>query len=234
MPANTVVDVYNDLIGAQHKVIRGSIGVQFQANLNPAVGRVYGFKSGVLVNAVTPHGPADQGGLKAGDIIISVDGKSIKDGDALVADIASRKPGTTVRLGYIRAGQEASATLTIADRAKLYAPQTSSGSGEKGPENAPSPAEGKLGMRVDAVPQPLAAKGVHGVIVTKVKPGSVGDEIGMAAGVVITEVNRQPVTSVDQFQSIVSGLKSGQDVVFRVVDSRNPTAGGTYLGGTMP
>ena len=100
MPSNTVIGVYNDLIGPEHKVIRGSIGVQFQASLNPAVQRVYGFKSGVLVNAVTPHGPADQAGLKAGDIITTVDGKPIKDGDALVTDIAARKPGTTVHLGY--------------------------------------------------------------------------------------------------------------------------------------
>ena len=46
MPSNTVIGVYNDLIGPEHKVIRGSIGVQFQASLNPAVQRVYGFKSG--------------------------------------------------------------------------------------------------------------------------------------------------------------------------------------------
>jgi serine protease Do len=234
MPANTVIQVYNDLIGPDHKVVRGSIGVQFQENLNPAVGRVYGFKAGVLVNAVTPHGPADQAGLKAGDIIVSVDGKPIKDGDALVNDIASRKPESTVHLGYVRAGQQSSATLTIADRAKLYAGQANNQPGQNGPESAPNAAEGKLGITVEAVPQALASKGVRGVLVTQVKPGSLADEIGLAAGVVITEINKQPVTGPDQFQSIVSGLKPSQDVVFRVVDSRNPTAGGTYLGGTLP
>jgi serine protease Do len=234
MPANTVIQVYNDLIGPEHKVVRGSIGVQFQENLNPAVGRVYGFKAGVLVNAVTPHGPADQAGLKAGDIIVSVDGKPIKDGDALVNDIASRKPGSTVHLGYVRAGQQSTATLTIADRAKLYAGTASNQPGQSGPESAPNAAEGKLGITVEAVPQALASKGIRGVLVTQVKPGSLADEIGLAAGVVITELNKQPVNGPDQFQSMVSGLKSGQDVVFRVVDSRNPTAGGTYLGGTLP
>src|SRR5580658_4011647 len=123
MPSNTVIGVYNDLIGPEHKVVRGSIGVQFQANLSPAVQRVYGFKAGVLVNAVTPHGPADQAGLKAGDIITTVDGQSIKDGDALVSEIAARKPGSSVHLGYMRGTQTANATLTIADRAKLYAAQ---------------------------------------------------------------------------------------------------------------
>jgi serine protease Do len=234
MPSNTVIGVYNDLIGPEHKVIRGSIGVQFQAALSPAVQRVYGFKSGVLINAVTAHGPADQAGMKAGDIITTVDGKPIKDGDALVMDIAARKPGATVHLGYVRAGQTATATLTIADRAKLYAAQPVSQNGESGPESAPNASEGKLGLTVEPVPGPLASKGVHGVLVTQVKPGSFADEAGLLAGEVITEINKQPITGLDQFQSLVSGLKAGQDVGFRVVDSRNPSLGGSYLGGTLP
>ncbi len=234
MPSNTVIGVYNDLIGPEHKVIRGSIGVQFQASLSPAVQRVYGFKAGVLVNAVTPHGPADQAGLKAGDIITTVDGKPIKDGDALVTDIAARKPGSTVHLGYVRAGQTSAATLTIADRAKLYAAQPASQNGENGPESAPNASEGKLGVTVEAVPPALVSKGIHGVLVTRVKPGSFADESGLTPGLVITEINRQTVNNIDQFQSLVSALKAGQDVGFRVVDSRNPTAGGTYLGGTLP
>jgi serine protease Do len=234
MPSNTVIGVYNDLIGPEHKVVRGSIGVQFQASLNPAVQRVYGFKTGVLVNQVTPKGPADQAGLKAGDIITTVDGKPIKDGDALVTDIAARKPGSTVHLGYVRSGQTSTATLTIADRAKLYAAQPSSQNGQNGPESAPNASEGKLGITVEAVPGALTSKGIHGVLVTQVKPGSFADESGLTPGLVITEINRQPVTSIEQFQSLVSALKAGQDVGFRVVDSRNPTAGGTYLGGTLP
>jgi serine protease Do len=234
MPSNTVISVYNDLIGPDHKVIRGSIGVQFQASLSPAVQRVYGFKSGVLINAVTPKGPADQAGLKAGDIITTADGKPMKDGDELVTDIAARKPGTTVKLGYMRGSTTSTATLTIADRAKLYAAQPVSQNGENAPESAPNASEGKLGITVEAVPSALASKGIHGVLVTQVKPGSFADEAGLAPGLVITEINRQAVTSLDQFQSLVSGLKSGQDVGFRVVDSRNSGAGGTYLGGTLP
>jgi len=47
MPSNTVVAVYNDLIGTTHKVTRGSIGIQFREGLSGAVNRVYGFKNGV-------------------------------------------------------------------------------------------------------------------------------------------------------------------------------------------
>jgi serine protease Do len=234
MPSNTIVQVYNDLIGTEHKVVRGSIGVQFQENLSPAVLRVYGFKTGVLVNGVTPHGPADQAGLKAGDIIVSVDGKPIKDGDVLVSDIAARKPGTTVRMGYVRSGQQQTATLTIADRTKLYATQPGEENGENGPENAPNAAQGKLGITIQAVPQALASKGIRGVLVQDVKPGSFADEIEVPPGFIITEMNKQPISSVDQFNSLVTNLKSGQDVVFKVIDPRNPTAGSTYVGGTLP
>ncbi|HEX3942031.1 MAG TPA: trypsin-like peptidase domain-containing protein [Acidobacteriaceae bacterium] len=238
MPSNTVIKVYNDLIGPAHKVVRGSIGIQFQENLAPAVGRVYGFKTGVLVNAVSPSGPAEKAGIKAGDIIVSVDGNPVKDGDALVTDIASRKPGTNVQLGYLRAGKQMTANVGIVDRAALYASQGEAQTGPNGPESAPDAAQGKLGISVQAVPSALASKGVHGVIVDQVKPGSFADEIGLAPGLIITEMDtqqtKQAISSTDQFQSAVSSLKSGEDVAFVVVDSKNPSAGGTYIAGTLP
>ena len=55
--------------------------------------------------------------------------------------------------------------------------------------------------------RPLASKGIQGVLVTQVKPGSFADESGLTSGLVITEINRQPVTSMDQFQSLVSALE---------------------------
>src|SRR6202012_2086431 len=87
MPSNPVVSVYNALISPSHKVVRGSIGIQFRPNLSGAVNRIYGFKTGVLVQQVQPGGPADKGGLKPGDIITHIDGRPIKDGDDLVNEI---------------------------------------------------------------------------------------------------------------------------------------------------
>ena len=106
MPSNTVVSVYNQLIGPDHKVARGSIGVEFNAVPNPAVARVYGVSSGVTIANVTPNGPADKAGLKTGDTIVSVNGKTVKTGDELVAEISSLKPGTDAKLGYVRNGKD--------------------------------------------------------------------------------------------------------------------------------
>src|ERR1700676_5279985 len=67
MPSNTVAQVYNQLIGPDHRVSRGSIGIMFNALDNPAIARVYGTGSGVTISDVTPGSPAEQAGLKVGD-----------------------------------------------------------------------------------------------------------------------------------------------------------------------
>ena len=106
MPSNTVVQVYNQLIGPEHKVTRGSIGVEFAAQPVPAIARVYGVQSGVTISNVVPGSPADSAGLKVGDTITSVDGRDVKNGDELVADIASRKPSSKAKLGFVRNGKK--------------------------------------------------------------------------------------------------------------------------------
>ena len=119
MPSNTVANVYNQLIGPDHRVSRGSIGIEFAAQPNPAIARIYG--SGVTVSNVVSGTPADEAGLKIGDTITSVDGKEVKSGDELVADIASRKPGSKAKLTFVRNGKKQDTTVTIADRSKLFA-----------------------------------------------------------------------------------------------------------------
>jgi serine protease Do len=233
MPSNTVVDIYNDLIGPSHKVTRGSIGIQFRQGLSGAVNRVYGFKNGVLVQSIQPGGPAEKAGLKPGDIVISIDGRNIKDGDDLVNEIASRRPGSSVRIGYLRDGKQADATVTIGDRDKVFA-----NLGEPPEENSPDekaePGETKLGIVVRDVSPTTAAK-IHtqGVVVQSVRSGSFGDLQGLQPGLVITRINKQPTGTKDQFDAVVGKLKSHDDVVFEVIDPRHPENGINYLGGTL-
>ena len=233
MPSNTVVAVYNDLISPSHKVTRGSIGIQFREGLSGAVNRVYGFKTGVLVQEVQPGGPADKAGLKAGDIINTIDGRNIKDGDDLVNEIASRRPGSTIRLGYTREGKSEDTTVTIGDRDKVFAdlgnPQP-----ESNPDNGGDVGETKLGIVVHEIPPAVASK-LHspGVAIDSVRTGSFGDLQGLEPGLVITHVNRQPTGTKDQFNAVVSKLKAGDDVVFEIIDPRHPDQGINYIGGTL-
>jgi serine protease Do len=234
MPANTIASVYNMLIGPEHKVVRGSIGIQFQVAQSSAVGRVYGFSNGVIVGVVTPNGGAAKAGMQAGDVIVSIDGRNIKDGDDLVADISARRIGSTVKLGYLRDGKQEVANVVIGDRAKTYA--SIAGEDDETPTpDEPDAGQGKLGITVTAIPPPVAAKigTKSGVMVTSVRPGSFADEIGLTKTAVITAINKKPVTDEASYRAIVATLKSKDDVVF-VIQSPSQKGFNSYVGGTLP
>jgi serine protease Do len=233
MPSNTVVEIYNDLISPSHKVTRGSIGIEFKEGLPGAVNRVYGFKTGVLVQRVRPGGPADKGGVKVGDIVTTIDGRSIKDGDDLVNEIASRRPGSTIRLGYLRDGKQGDTTITIGDRDKVFADLTGQ-QAEASPDDKGDAGEAKLGIVVrDASPSTVAKLHTPGVVVQSVRSGSFADLQQLEPGLVIVRINKQPTATKEQFDAVVGKLKTGDDVVFEVIDPRHPDSGLNYLGGTL-
>jgi serine protease Do len=236
LPSNTVVQVYNQLIGPEHRVARGSIGIMFDSVENPAIARVYGNGSGVTVSSVVAGSPADQAGLKVGDTITVVDGKKVTKGSELVADIASRKPGAKVQLGFVRNGKQQETTVTIADRAKLFAARLNeddSGNDESAPK------QNKFGITVRKLTPEMADRldmpAGKGVIVQDVKPGSFAEDVNLNRGDVILEVNKQPVNSEEDFAKVESSLKSGQDVVFLVRPRGSSRQDGTiFLPGTLP
>src|SRR5437588_46612 len=186
LPSNTVVQVYNQLIGPEHRVSRGSIGVTFGAQQNPAIARVYGVSGGVTIQDVVAGSPADQAGLKVGDTITAVDGKEVKTGDDLVSDIASRKPGSKAKLSFVRNGKKEETTVTIADRQKLFA--TRLGEDEEGNDQE-EPKPSKFGLTVRPLTPEIADRldvpAGKGIIVQDVKPGSFAEDVGLNRGDVI-------------------------------------------------
>jgi len=233
LPSNTVAQVYNDLISPSHKVTRGSIGIEFKVELPGAVNRIYGFKNGVLVSRIQAGGPAEKADLKPGDIITTIDGRPIKDGDDLVNEIASRRVGSTIRLGYLRDGKQADTTVSIGDRDKVFA-DLNGGQAEVNPDEKGDVGESKLGIVVREATASMAAK-LHtpGVVIQSVRAGSFADLKGLAPNLVITRINKQPTSTKEQYDAVVRKLKSGDDVVFEVVDPRHPDYGINYLGGTL-
>lgn len=236
MPSNTIANVYNMLIGPEHKVVRGSIGISFQSATSSAVGRVYGFKNGIIVSTITPNGGAAKAGIKPGDVIVSLDGRPVKDGDDLVNDISARKVGSAVKIGYLRDGKQNTADVIIGDRAKTYADLAGDNDND---DNTPQEADAgqtKLGITVSAIPAAVTQKaGIsRGVIVTAVRPGSFADDIGLSKGAIITEINKKPVTDEASYRTIVGGLKSKDDVVFVIHSPLRKDNGNSYVGGTLP
>jgi serine protease Do len=236
LPSNTVVQVYNQLIGPEHRVARGSIGIMFDAVENPAITRVYGAGSGVTVSSVVPGSPADQAGLKVGDTITTIDGHKVTKGAELVADIASRKPGVKVAVGFLRNGKQQDTSVTIADRAKLFAARLND---DEGGNDESTPKQNKFGLTVRKLTPEMADRldmpAGKGVIVQDVKTGSFAEDINLNRGDVILEVNKQPVNSEEDFAKVESSLKSGQDVVFLVRPRGSTRQDGTiFVAGTLP
>lgn len=224
LPSNLVAKIYNQLT-KDGRVRRGSIGIDFLNAENPALLRSFGAKEGVVINNVRPGSPADKAGLRSGDVIVAIDGKPVKSGDELMDAIAGTAPGTTVRVRYFRDRKTAETGVTLADRNELYSELA--GDERRAPsEEAPSGV--KFGLSL--------APSEGGVAIRTVEPGSFADDIGLAVGDVIVELQRQPVNSVDDVRRIQRGLKSGQDVVFKV--ERRAAAGGRsqtlFLAGTLP
>ena len=236
LPSNTVVQVYNQLIGPEHRVARGSIGIMFDAVENPAITRVYGNGTGVTISSVVSGSPADQAGLKVGDTITTVDGKKVMKGSELVADIASRKPGSKVALGFVRNGKQQDTSVTIADRAKLFAARLNE---DEGNNDESAPKQDKFGITVRKLTPEMAERldmpAGKGVIVQDVKPGGFADDINLGRGDIILEINKQTVNSEEDFAKVESSLKSGQDVVFLVRPRGSSRQDGTiFVPGTLP
>jgi serine protease Do len=231
MPSNTVVEVYNDLIGPSHKVTRGSIGIYFNQGLSGSVTRMYG--NGVIVRQVEPGGPAEKAGLKPRDVINTIDGRPLKDGDDLVNEIASRRPGSSIRLGFLRDGKQMDTTVTIGDREKIFANQGAEAEASN-PDDKGDAGETKLGMVVRDAPAAVTAK-IHmpGVMIQSVRTGSFADLQQLEPGLVIVRLNKQTTGTREEFNAVVSKLKNGDDVVFEVIDPNHPDDGISYVGGTL-
>ncbi|GAC1650257.1 MAG: serine protease HtrA [Acidobacteriaceae bacterium] len=233
MPSKIVSNVYNQLISGEHRVVRGSIGVMFNAEPRPEIAKLYG--KGVTVTEVTPNSPADKAGLKVEDTITAVNGKSISSGDELVNTISALKPGTAAQVDYLRDGKAGKASVTIADRSKLIREDNADAGDESA--NPAEPQSGKLGVTIRPVPPEVAQRlnlpSGRGVLVADVKPGSLAEDIGLQRGMIILDLNRKPVANEQDFRDRVNALKSGDSVVM-LVRSPGRSGGTILLSGTLP
>jgi serine protease Do len=217
LPSSTAINVYNQII-SQGRVTRGSIGVSFQEELgtNAITLKELGAPHGIVIMGVEPGSPAEKAGLKGGDVITAVNGKPVKTGNDLVNPIAQATIGSKVKLDYVRDRAPHETTAVVEDRTRVF-PTQAGRVGDQPGEEAPV----EFGLRVDSLTPERASRvgmeGQRGVLVMDVDPASFADDLGFGRGDVITEINHETVTSVDDYKKAVAKLKPGQNVVFKVL-----------------
>ena len=244
MPINTAAKVYNEIIKTGH-VTRGSIGISFLDNAEAKdLVKAYGGTQGVFVREVTPDSPAEKAGIKSEDIITSVDGQPVKNGQDLIDLVSVTPVGSTVSVGLLRDGKKETLKVAVGDRAKLVGGLNTPDAVEP---DAAEPTNAKFGISIqnlnDGMRQSMGFKGKGGVVVQSVEPGSFADDIGLVKGDVIESMtsNNQHhgVNSVDDIKQIQSKLKTGDTVAFKVQRNTGAQRGNgqwttIYPAGTLP
>ncbi|HWB85219.1 MAG TPA: Do family serine endopeptidase [Bryobacteraceae bacterium] len=240
LPINTAVQVYNAII-KNGKVTRGSIGVQFtQSDSEQARSllKAYGVTEGVFVQNVAPGGPADKAGLKAGDVIVAINGKPMHDGSQLVSTVTGTPVGSTLNITAVREGKRQDFKVVVGDLAQVFPDQFGSGQSDEG--NKAEGTTAKFGMSIqnlsDEARQNLGIKQKGGIQVVSVEPGSFAEDIGLQAHDILLSINRQPVNSVEDVRRIQSTLKPGEAVAFHVLrqQGRGGDWNSAFLAGTLP
>ena len=239
LPSKVAVGVYNQII-ERGKVIRGSIGVTFteEQSKNPIVLHELGASYGLVLQSVEAGGPADRAGVKAGDVITSVNGLAVRSGSDLVNPIADTPIGAKVQVTYLRSHQEHEATLVVEDRAKLFPDRAGDDDTDQKLEPRGAVPAG-LGLRVEELKPDKAHRAYfqdqRGVLVIDVAPASFAEDIGFFRGDLIAEINQMPVTSVGEYNAALSSLKPGQQVVFKTLrHDESQRVLTVYLAGLAP
>ncbi|MFY9584204.1 MAG: Do family serine endopeptidase [Candidatus Acidiferrales bacterium] len=235
LPSNTAINVYNQLISTG-KVTRGSIGVRFteENGTNAIVLKELGAPYGIVIEDVEPGSPAAKAGLQPGDVITSVNGNPVHKGNELVNPIAQTRVGDKVRVTYVRDHKEREATLTVEDRVKVFPDRAGHNEGQPGEA---TPVE--FGLRVEDLTSDrarrLGIEAQRGVLVTEVQPAGFGDDIGLARGDIIVEVNHEAISSVGDYRRVLAKLKAGENVVFKVMRRADTDRMLTvFLAGVVP
>jgi serine protease Do len=211
IPVNMAKGIYEQLIESG-TVTRGFLGVNIQdltADLAESLGLERETK-GVIIPQVSKDSAAEKAGVEKGDIVVELNGQKVEDKDVFRNQIAMLKPGTKVELVVLRDGKRKSLTVELGQK-----PQDQQAAAAGGAE-----AEKTLGIGVtnlsDKLAERLGFEGLSGVVVESVEPDSLAAEKGIAAGMLIMEVNRKPVKNTKKFDKAVKQAVKGGKVLLLV------------------
>ena len=207
IPINMVKDLLPQL--KKGKVVRGWLGVMIQ-QINKELKEKLGLKDekGALVADVMDGGPAEEAGIKRGDVIISFDGEEIKEMSELPYIVASTPVGKKVTVEVIRKGRKKKFEVEVGEIKE-----------EKGAPAA-TEAKPKLGMTVKEIAPELARQlnlsEDKGVVVVRVDANSPAKDAGIRPGDIILEVDQEEIKDLEAYEEKIEDYKTGDTVLFLI------------------
>lgn len=224
IPAATARAITDRLMRGQ-QIERGYLGVEI-ANLLPdqreALGLPADFR-GAYINDVTPDTPASRAGLRAGDIVTSVNGRRLDGSTAVTRAVAATQPGETLELEILREGRLQTLTVRVGRRPENLGRELQDTPPAEAPAEAPVTGELIEGLRVTPVTAALRQRfdipaDVSGLVITEVTPRSAAARARLQPGHVIRQVNQRPVASPADFRTAIAAARgAGRSVALLLV-----------------
>jgi serine protease Do len=226
IPSNVVRELLPQLRAG--KITRGRIGVGIGGVPTDAVDE-FGLKdrNGAVVLNVAPGGAAAKAGIEPGDVIISYNGKPIRNRDELVAMVTATKPGTTVPVRIVRDRQERTISITV-EELDLEAESTSLRPDRGGNNTAPEETTTGFGLTLGNITAEIQQRlrldrGTQGAVVTDVEPGSPAARSGLAPGDIVVRVGRETVATAAEASRELGRVPSGGTAFLRVLRNGQET-----------
>ena len=214
IPSNMAKGVMDSLIKTG-KVVRGYLGVSIQ-DVNAKIAKQFGLEQaqGALVGDVVSGSPAEQAGIKSGDVIVRFDGKAIESSTALRHRAAETAVGKSVEVELVREKKPVKLSLKVAEQPK---DMTAAGSVKGESKSAMLAGIEVRDISGEAARQLNLPRGLQGVVVSQVEVGSAAEEAGVQAGDVIVELNRKPVRNTEDFRRLSKPIGKDDGALLLIV-----------------
>lgn len=196
IPIEVAMDVSSQL-RTSGRVVRGWLGVLIQEVTNE-LAQSFGLDRprGALISQVLGNSPALKSGLQTGDIIVAFNDIPIESSRDLPPLVAQVRPGKTAIVSIIREDRELELEVTIEELPENI--QRRAGS-------APQPEVNRLKITVEALSEEQKNDDIQGVLIKEIEPGPAA-EAGLQAGDIIQRIDNQAISSVAEFERVVSEL----------------------------
>jgi serine protease Do len=166
---------------------------------------------GAVVSEVQPDSPGQKAGLKVGDVITELNGKTINDAGELQVEVGQKQPGNTIHLGIMRDGKSENIPVTLESMNRDKDNQSADAG-----QGKPRWGVGLGDLTPEVRQQVQVDNSVRGAVIERVMPGSPADNAGLQQGDIIMEVNRKPMQSAADVQKALAAVPSNEDALVLV------------------